>query len=221
MNRVNTHHRAFTLTEILVIVGVMAVLVGILIPSVIFALRATERMKHESRINQIQIAMTDFKDKTRDYPKYITGKSGAEALMKRLTRDQYIGMKKYNALLPPNHEFVRTLDDGTTFFEDPRGNPILYYRSNSDWVDSSSGTDVNKDAEGLWDDTKGVYRPKDNDALLEKLGIDVASRPDLTRYVGPQSPEYGRLFSSRVLIVAAGIDGLFGTEDDLYKWELE
>lgn len=220
MNRRTQQLKAFTLTEILVVIGVIGVLAGILIPLVIFALRSLERMKHESRINQIMLSMTNFKDKTADYPKYVTGKTGAESLMDRLTKDQYIGMKKYNALLPSNHEFIAELEDGTKYFQDPRGNPILYYRSYSDWTDSSSGADIVKDPDALWDDTSGVYRPSDNTDLLDKLGFDADQRPDLTELVSTNSPEYGRLFTSGVLIIAAGIDGLFGTNDDIYKWEL-
>lgn len=225
MKMYSRQFRAFTLVEILVVVGVIGVLIAVLILSTIFAMRALERMKHESRINQIQLTITDFKQKTMDYPKYVTGKTGAESLMDRLTKDQYIGMKKYDALLPANHQFVGELKDGTKFLQDPRGNPILYYRSCNEWTDDNGTVDVSDDVindpEALWDDVKGVYRPSDNTDLLDKFGFDADQWPDLSKLISTDSPEYGRLFSSRVLIIAAGIDGLFGTDDDLYKWELE
>lgn len=65
--------RAFTLVELMVVVGIILVLVTIILASILTARENTREKKRLSDLANIEFALTLYKEKERDYPSYANG----------------------------------------------------------------------------------------------------------------------------------------------------
>jgi len=62
-------HRAFTLIEMLVVIGIIAVLVAIILPTIFGANRAANRRRTQADLGTVQMALDEYKKDFKDYPR--------------------------------------------------------------------------------------------------------------------------------------------------------
>lgn len=86
---------AFTLVELLVVIGVIALLAGILLPLITRSIRQAGRVRVQSDLQAISIALNAYKDDFGDYPRPDAANTGAAVLGKAL-------MGKYGDGFLPN-----------------------------------------------------------------------------------------------------------------------
>ncbi len=67
--RFHSHRRAFTLVELLVVIGVIALLAGILLPMVLRSSRQAARMRVQGDMQAISAALEAYKQEFFDYPR--------------------------------------------------------------------------------------------------------------------------------------------------------
>ena len=61
-------HRGFTLVELLVVVGIIALLVGVLLPALSKARAAAESAKCLSNLHQLGVATAQYEAETKGFP---------------------------------------------------------------------------------------------------------------------------------------------------------
>jgi prepilin-type processing-associated H-X9-DG protein/prepilin-type N-terminal cleavage/methylation domain-containing protein len=62
-----SHHRAFTLVELLVVIAIIVILIALLLPVVIAAKRQAQQLACASNLRQIGIAMTMYTEQNKEY----------------------------------------------------------------------------------------------------------------------------------------------------------
>jgi len=79
-------NRGFTLVEMLVVLGIIAVLVGLLLPAVMAAVNAARRTQMALEISQLDAAINAYKAKYGDYPPSLRGLSGYNAFVRHVRK---------------------------------------------------------------------------------------------------------------------------------------
>ncbi len=158
MHRTHTHFArfGFTLTELLVVIGIIVLLLSILVPMTIRAYSAAEATKVRHQIQMIVTALEAYKADFNDYPRptsttfngTVANPYGAQILCNALIaplpaatdgaegpgfRLRGTQGKVYGPYLPPDQfkygqaAGTAALHDGTDVLLDPFNKPILYY----------------------------------------------------------------------------------------------
>jgi prepilin-type N-terminal cleavage/methylation domain-containing protein len=65
---INRRPRGFTLVEMLVVLGIIALLVGLLLPAVMAAVNASRRAQMALEISQLDQAVNAYKNQFGDFP---------------------------------------------------------------------------------------------------------------------------------------------------------
>jgi prepilin-type N-terminal cleavage/methylation domain-containing protein len=78
--------RGFTLVEMLVVLGIIAVLVGLLLPAVLAAVNAARRAQMALEISQLATGIEAYKSKFGDYPPSLRGVNGYNAFVRHVRR---------------------------------------------------------------------------------------------------------------------------------------
>ncbi|HAT09808.1 MAG TPA: hypothetical protein DCS97_04295 [Planctomycetes bacterium] len=73
------NRHAFTLMELLVVVGIILVLMGLLVPAVGMARRASQRAKTVATIGQVAAAIDQYRSLNAVYPEIYTKRDGSDA----------------------------------------------------------------------------------------------------------------------------------------------
>lgn len=76
--------RAFSLVELLVVIGIIIVIAGIVLPMIIKAYGTAENTKNTADLAAIGIALTQYKSDHGDYPRVSVGNTGATVLCQAL-----------------------------------------------------------------------------------------------------------------------------------------
>lgn len=85
-----THHsaatdlRGFTLTELLVVVGIIVLVAGIVLPLIMRSYRSADRTRLAADLQSIAVALTAYRQDFGDYPRVIAPNTGAATLGRAL-----------------------------------------------------------------------------------------------------------------------------------------
>lgn len=220
-----TRNRGFTLIELLVTVGIIAVLIGIILPMLNGAFRQGEASRTRADLNSISVALEAYKLKHGDYPRF-----QPRDLDDRTDRG---ARRLFDALVGENGDGILGVDavgiievNGASILADVNESPILYYPAHPVRYDLTrrhaylasyhphTGMETATN-EQLF--RASLFNAYDNAAFLPKEGlmrIMDASSDDATLGgigSGRMTPKYAGAY----LLVAAGSDGEFGTDDDI------
>lgn len=86
MQSIRSRQRGFTLVEMLVVLGIIAILVGLLLPAVMSAMGAARRSQMAMEISQLDQAINAYKNKFGDYPPSLRGQAGYDAFIRHVRR---------------------------------------------------------------------------------------------------------------------------------------
>jgi prepilin-type N-terminal cleavage/methylation domain-containing protein len=115
--RRRTRARAFTLIEILVVIGIMVLLASITLPMVLKAYRAGDRTRMAADLNAIANALEQYRVDFGDYPRFDPTDNrdyrGAQVLCKALVGPAPATF--ISSTLPPNHRLGSDGADGPGF----------------------------------------------------------------------------------------------------------
>ena len=124
--------RGFTLAELLTVIAIIAILIGLLVPTITIIQKTAQKVKQKSQLHGIEIAMESFRTDFGDYPdsSYTPGVDpgycGAQKLAEAIvgydgfgvhpkTEWRSDGMAEYNPVPPPaapTYELIYDVIDG-------------------------------------------------------------------------------------------------------------
>lgn len=81
---ISNRRGAFTLLELLIVIGIILLLAGILLPTLGTAIRAGKRAAIAGQIQSISVALEQYKQEYNDYPRVTVANTGAAVLCKAL-----------------------------------------------------------------------------------------------------------------------------------------
>jgi len=108
---------AFTLIELLIVIAVIATLMGLLIPSVMFVQARAKKAKTRSFLAQIEAALSTYKNVNGIYPENIGGDPTTPMTATATANAAAL----HTALLTVDRENFRGVN-----LNDPYGNPVCY-----------------------------------------------------------------------------------------------
>jgi prepilin-type N-terminal cleavage/methylation domain-containing protein len=137
--------RGFTLTEILVVIGIIVLLAGILLPVINRARRQANKARLALDLQALVTALEQYKGDVKDYPRVVAAGQGSQTLAdallgpgpSRVGFSIRVGGKKYGPYIQADK--FKIADGSTKYVDvvgktiplgcllDMNGNPILYY----------------------------------------------------------------------------------------------
>jgi len=251
MKTTHRQNAAFTLVELMVVIGIIMLLMGMLLYGVHAARVRATQAKMAGLINAIQNAIMTYQQDMADYPYSHftrdnprtsvndTTLAGAELLVRAIiapgpeSEDGYDGpgfRKRFTAsgnwvgrkygpyleLTKLNIGPVRTTGGGDSqkVIRDSKDNPILYYRANAEAF-RNAGEDIK---------VRDIYRMQDNQRVTPgSRGAFDDNLESFERYMARKYINGGRRSypynPESFILIGAGLDGIFGTEDDLTNFK--
>jgi prepilin-type N-terminal cleavage/methylation domain-containing protein len=211
MSRARTQgDRGFTLVEILVVVGILALLAALIFPAVSFAQRRSREKAAAARIEQLKLALSAYEADFGDYPPTSLAapglatngtNEGIEALVRCLTtrreRGPYATFEDKELANTDEDSLLRDPCDSTIaskeLFElvDPWGNPYIYYH--------------NRDYRG--------------GAKLERYILANGERAICKPHPNPKTGQYPAVSSFMIWSVGANGVNEDGEGDDIASWK--
>lgn len=235
MTRRNQRHHAFTLTEILVVIGIIVILMVILLPMISNSRQRANKARMMLDIQALVTALEQYKSDLHDYPQVVTAGQGSQALADALlgsaaknrtgfqiraggrTYGPYIQADKFK-ISDGSANYVdimgKTIPLGCLL--DMNGNPILYFSAALGKPDITTGTGYVKDDASYANRNSYLYNYADNDVAAQPRFPNVkmmsAMLGDLDGSGGINGGETAK-YTGPYILWSAGADGLFGPVD--------
>jgi prepilin-type N-terminal cleavage/methylation domain-containing protein len=218
--------RGFTLVELLVVIGIIALLAGLAIPLIMRAYGSAERTRIAGDLQAIATALQAYHDDHGDYPRPTGTQPGSQILAWALVAPAPENVdgangpgfrirsqgRVYGPYLAPDRFGLQQATAGVdTTYElmDRKGFPILYY--------PASPVRPNLHAAGGYLGANGLYNPQHNatrlpaERMFEAMGVS----GDGSIPAGEQPP-----FTGPFILWTVGGDETFGTRNDVANFEL-
>ena len=128
---IRKNSRAFTLVELLVVIGIIAVLIGILLPSLSKARFSAQRVQCESNLRQLGLAAMVYGTLNKNQIGQFRGPGPNSAYVDSAYRgpiDQSIQTDNWNSSWPPAPKQLRQIGPGPVYSNNQEG-PAVYFRA--------------------------------------------------------------------------------------------
>ncbi len=232
MTRHNQRHHAFTLTEILVVIGIIVILMVILLPMISNSRQRANKARMMLDIQALVTALEQYKSDLHDYPQVVTAGQGSQTLADALlgpainNRSGFrirTGGRMYGPYIQADK--FKIADGTTTYVDhfgktvpvgcllDMNGNPILYYSAALSKPDITQGTGYVENQSSYANRNSYLYNYADNDDATEPRFTDkkmmramLGDYNNNGRIDGGETAKY----TGPYILWSAGPDGLFG-----------
>jgi prepilin-type N-terminal cleavage/methylation domain-containing protein len=228
--------KAFSLVELLVVIGIMLVIASIALPMLIRSYSRSDAAKQRMDLNTIALALNQYKQDFGDYPRPdaadVSGERGARILCWALIAPQDatgdgadgLGFRVRKDMGKPHPPYIQpdrlkvSATDATGKITNKDGGAILYYPASPIKADVTQGTNYCGTA------ATSLYNSADNVGLMTEVNLrallgdwSVNGRADVGLALAAVPPKFAAMTVTEqpvtglpFLLVSPGPDGLFG-----------
>lgn len=239
MAQIKRPHRGFTLTEILVVIGIIVILVAILVPMVSRTRRSADAARMKLDIQAIVTALEQYKSDVHDYPRVVEAGKGSQTLADALVGPPLYnrsgfqlrkGGRTYGPYIQPDKFKISDVSRDKDVLGKPipsgclldmRGNPILYYPARPGISDVTAAQGYVGESTDYTVIHPFLYNFSDNDDSAQpRFAGDAINNIKMMRAMlgdinGDGAIDAGETaaYTGPYIIWSAGSDGLFGPVD--------